>query len=42
MIMPDTSQGAKKHLRIGGQNKVITYNRESDDAVMPDMSTQGT
>ena len=38
--MPDTSLSGK-HLRIGGQDKVMTYNRESDDAVLPDLSTQG-
>lgn len=42
IIMPDSSLGSNKHLRIGGQNKVITYNRESDDAVMPDLSSQGS
>jgi len=40
--MPDSAQGSKKNLRIGGQDKVLTYNRESDDAVLPDLSTQGT
>ncbi|KAK3360617.1 hypothetical protein B0T25DRAFT_449538 [Lasiosphaeria hispida] len=41
IIMPDSSQGSNKHLRIGGQDKVLTYNRESDDAVLPDLSSQG-
>ncbi len=27
------SQGS--YLRIGGQDEVLTYNRESDDAVLP-------
>ena len=39
--MPDSGLGSGKHLRIGGQSKVMTYNRESDDAVLPDLSTQG-
>ena len=42
IIMPDSGLGSGKHLRIGGQSKVMTYNRESDDAVLPDLSTQGT
>lgn len=41
IIMPDSAQGSNKHLRIGGQDQVITYNRESDDAVLPDLSSQG-
>ncbi len=41
IIMPDSAQGFKKHLRIGGQDKILTYNRESDDAVLPDLSSQG-
>jgi hypothetical protein len=39
--MPDSAQGSKKHLRIGGQSKILMYNRESDDATMPDLSPQG-
>ena len=39
--MPDSAQGSNKHLRIGGQDAIITYNRESDDAVLPDLSSQG-
>lgn len=39
--MPDSSQGANKHLRIGGQSKILMYNRESDDATLPDLSPQG-
>lgn len=39
--MPDSAQGAKKHLRIGGQSKIMMYNRESDDATLPDLSPQG-
>ncbi len=41
IIMPDSAQGSNKHLRIGGQDEVLTYNRESDDAVLPDLSSQG-
>jgi len=39
--MPDSSQGAGKNLRIGGQSKIIMYNRETDDATLPDLSPQG-
>jgi hypothetical protein len=39
--MPDSAQGAKKHLRIGGQSKILMYNRETDDATLPDLSPQG-
>lgn len=39
--MPDSAQGDKKHLRIGGQSKILMYNRESDDATLPDLSPQG-
>ncbi|KAK3989117.1 hypothetical protein QBC44DRAFT_242308 [Cladorrhinum sp. PSN332] len=41
ITMPDPAQGTKKHLRIGGQNKILMYNRESDDATLPDLSPQG-
>lgn len=40
--MPDTSQGTNENLRFGGQDEILMYNRESDDATMPDMSPQGT
>jgi hypothetical protein len=39
--MPDSAQGSKKHLRIGGQSKILMYNRETDDATLPDLSPQG-
>lgn len=39
--MPDSTLGANKHLRIGGQSKILMYNRESDDATLPDLSPQG-
>jgi len=31
-----------KHLRMGGQNQVLMWNRESDDATLPAMSPAGT
>jgi hypothetical protein len=39
--MPDPAQGTNKHLRIGGQSKILMYNRESDDATLPDLSPVG-
>lgn len=39
--MPDSAQGSNKHLRIGGQSKILMYNRESDDATLPDLSPNG-
>lgn len=41
ITMPDSAQGANKHLRIGGQSKILMYNHESDDATLPDLSPQG-
>ncbi|KAH6609785.1 carbohydrate-binding module family 1 protein [Trichoderma cornu-damae] len=40
IIMPDNAQGGDD-LRIGGQSQVLDYNRESDDATLPDLSPQG-
>lgn len=39
--MTDAAQAANKHLRIGGQSKILMYNHESDDATLPDLSPQG-
>ncbi|KAI1817184.1 hypothetical protein GGS20DRAFT_533895 [Poronia punctata] len=41
ITMPDSSLGDKKHLRIGGQSSILMYNRESDDATLPDLSPDG-
>lgn len=41
ITMPDSSQGEGKHLRIGGQSEILMYNRESDDATLPDLSPAG-
>jgi len=41
ITMPDSGLGAKKHLRIGGQSKILMYNRETDDATLPDLSPNG-
>ncbi|KAL2018996.1 hypothetical protein VTK56DRAFT_10221 [Thermocarpiscus australiensis] len=32
IAMPDPAEGTNKHLRIGGQSKILMYNRELDDA----------
>ena len=41
ITMPDSAQGTNKHLRIGGQSKILMYTRESDDATLPDLSPNG-
>ncbi|KAK2732950.1 hypothetical protein FQN55_003784 [Onygenales sp. PD_40] len=41
ITMTDDAQAANKHLRIGGQSKIMMYNRESDDATLPDLSPDG-
>ncbi|MFF4489956.1 cellulose-binding domain-containing protein [Streptomyces sp. NPDC001544] len=38
--MPDASQGGKA-LRAGGQNGALQWNRESDDATLPEQSPAG-
>ncbi|KAF4550831.1 Exoglucanase-like protein [Elsinoe fawcettii] len=40
MVMPDTSLNGK-HLRFGGMSQIMMYNRETDDATLPDLSPQG-
>jgi hypothetical protein len=41
LAMKDANDGGKD-LRMGGQNGVLMYNRESDDATLPSMSPAGT
>ncbi|KAL9089225.1 MAG: hypothetical protein Q9165_005793 [Trypethelium subeluteriae] len=41
IIMPDPTLGTNEYLRIGGQSDILMYNRESDDATLPDLSPQG-
>jgi hypothetical protein len=41
ITMTDSAQAANKHLRIGGQSNILMYNRESDDATLPDLSPNG-
>ncbi|HSZ81283.1 MAG TPA: hydrolase [Polyangia bacterium] len=40
LAMKDTSDGGK-HLRLGGQSQILMWNRESDDATLPDLSPAG-
>jgi hypothetical protein len=40
MAMTDTADGGK-NLRMGGQSKILMWNRESDDATMPALSPVG-
>ena len=40
IVMPDNAQDGDD-LRIGGQSEVLDYNRESDDATLPDLSPAG-
>jgi hypothetical protein len=42
ITMPDSAQAANKHLRIGGQNSILMFNREQDDATLPNLSPEGT
>lgn len=39
ITMTDSTTG--KHLRIGGQSNILMYNRESDDATLPNLSPDG-
>jgi hypothetical protein len=41
ITMTDGAQASGKHLRIGGQSQILMYNRESDDATLPDLSPTG-
>ncbi|KAI1323090.1 hypothetical protein F5Y16DRAFT_384633 [Xylariaceae sp. FL0255] len=41
ITMPDAAQGTDENLRMGGQSSIMMYNRESDDATLPDLSPQG-
>jgi hypothetical protein len=39
--MPDSTSGSNEYLRIGGQDSILMYNRERDDATLPDLSPDG-
>jgi hypothetical protein len=40
LAMKDAQDGGK-HLRMGGQSKIVMWNRESDDATLPALSPTG-
>jgi hypothetical protein len=40
LAMKDAADGGE-HLRMGGQSKILMWNRESDDATLPDLSPAG-
>lgn len=39
--MPDAAEGTNQHLRFGGQSEILMYNRQDNDATLPDLSPQG-
>lgn len=39
--MPDSAEGSNENLRIGGQSEILMYNRQSNDATLPDLSPNG-
>jgi hypothetical protein len=39
--MPDAAEGANQHLRFGGMSEIMMYNRQDNDATLPDLSPQG-
>lgn len=40
-MMPDAAEGVNQHLRIGGMSEILMYNRQDNDATLPDLSPQG-
>ncbi len=41
LAMRDTADSGGKDLRMGGQSKILMWNRESDDATLPSLSPAG-
>ena len=39
--MPDAAKGTNQHLRFGGMSEILMYNRQDNDATLPDLSPQG-
>ena len=39
--MPDAAEGINQHLRFGGMSEIMMYNRQDNDATLPDLSPQG-
>lgn len=41
IVMPDAAEGVNQHLRVGGMSEILMYNRQDNDATLPDLSPQG-
>jgi hypothetical protein len=41
IVMPDAAEGTNQHLRFGGMSEILMYNRQDNDATLPDLSPQG-
>lgn len=41
IVMPDAAEGTNQHLRFGGMSEIMMYNRQDNDATLPDLSPQG-
>jgi hypothetical protein len=41
IVMPDAAEGTNQHLRFGGMDEIMMYNRQDNDATLPDLSPQG-
>jgi hypothetical protein len=41
IVMPDAAEGTNQHLRFGGMMEIMMYNRQDNDATLPDLSPQG-
>ena len=39
--MPDAAEGVNQHLRFGGMSEIMMWNRQDNDATLPDLSPQG-
>lgn len=39
--MPDAAEGTNQHLRFGAMSEIMMYNRQDNDATLPDLSPQG-
>ena len=40
-MMPDAAEGVNQHLRFGGMSEIMMWNRQDNDATLPDLSPQG-
>jgi hypothetical protein len=41
VVMPDAAEGVNQHLRFGGMSEIMMWNRQDNDATLPDLSPQG-